>query len=77
MQLKINIANLLKRASGMPRSRAVRHLPSALHQGARRLANVSDKDPCLLAREEDIRAGDAWQLEEHPQQHKGRSCRTS
>lgn len=68
MQLKINIANLLKRAMDAQIQGQYGTCRQLYTKGLGALANVSDKDPYLLAREEDMRQG-MRQLEEHLQQH--------
>ncbi|MBP6360378.1 DNA repair protein [Aeromonas media] len=68
MQLKINIANLIKRAMDAQIQGQYGTCRQLYTKGLGALANVSDKDPYLLAREEDMRQG-MRQLEEHLQQH--------
>ena len=68
MQLKINIANLLKRAMDAQIQGQYGTCRQLYTKGLGALANVTDKDPYLLAREEDMRQG-MRQLEEHLQQH--------
>ena len=69
MQLKINIANLIKRAMDAQIQGQYGTCRQLYTKGLGALANVSDKDPYLLAREEDMRQG-MRQLEEHLQQHR-------
>ncbi|MGL4546128.1 MAG: hypothetical protein ACRCUU_11385, partial [Plesiomonas sp.] len=57
MLLKINIANLLKRAMDEHIQGQYGTCRQLYTKGLTALASVSDKDPYLLAREEDIRQG--------------------
>ncbi|MGL4717037.1 MAG: DNA repair protein, partial [Aeromonas sp.] len=57
MLLKINIANLLKRAMDAHIQGQYGSCRQLYTKGLTALGSVSDKDPYLLAREEDIRQG--------------------
>src|SRR5690606_2587886 len=68
MQLKINIANLVKRAMDAQIQGQYGTCRQLYTKGLAALASVSDKDPYLMAREEDMRQG-LQGLDEHLQQH--------
>ena len=76
MQLKINIANLLKRAMDAQIQGQYGTCRQLYTKGLGALANVTDKDPYLLAREEDMRQGCAsWK--NTCSSTARRSCKTS
>ncbi|MGL5811958.1 DNA repair protein [Aeromonas sp.] len=68
LQLKVNIANLVKRAMDAQIQGQFGTCRQLYTKGLSALANISDKDGYLFAREEDMRQG-LLQLEEHLQQH--------
>ena len=57
MQLKINIANLLKRAMDAQIQGQYGTCRQLFTKGLAAVSNVGDKDAYLLAREEDMRLG--------------------
>lgn len=68
LQLKVNIANLVKRAMDAQIQGQFGTCRQLYTKGLGALANIADKDAYLFAREEDMRQG-LLQLEEHLQQH--------
>ncbi len=68
MQLKINIANLVKRAMDAQIQGQFGTCRQLYTKGLSALASVTDKDPYLMAREEDMRQGLAG-LDAHLQEH--------
>lgn len=68
MQLKINISNLVKRAMDARIQGQYGTCRQLYTKGLSAMASVGDKDPYLLAREEDMRQG-LKELEELQQQN--------
>ncbi|MBL0679302.1 DNA repair protein [Aeromonas dhakensis] len=68
MQLKVNIANLVKRAMDAQIQGQYGTCRQLYTKGLSALASVADKDPYLMAREEDMRQGLVG-LDAHLQEH--------